>query len=122
MLLQKKIDRRELEVYLGLSAQQLNVVIKTVNPKWEMSNQCIPLGTVLLALKASVKPSVFFENQIEDEKFLDSNEAASLLSVAKGTLYNYVSNGTVSVYKLGRKNLFKKSDLFNLIEPKKIGG
>ena len=58
-------------------------------------------------------------NKFEHE-FLSQKEAAEYLSLKNHkTLYNWVSQGRIPVYKLGRYNKFKVSDLDNLFKLKK---
>jgi|SaaInlStandDraft_4_1057021.scaffolds.fasta_scaffold291093_1 excisionase family DNA binding protein len=52
-----------------------------------------------------------FMNKHEHD-FLNMKEAQIYLSLkSHKTLYNWVSQGRITVYKMGRYNMFKKSDL-----------
>ncbi|MDQ6482568.1 helix-turn-helix domain-containing protein [Dyadobacter sp. LHD-138] len=51
--------------------------------------------------------------------FLTVQEASDLLCIAKPTLYAKVSKREVPHFKRGKKLLFKKSDLVNIIEGSK---
>ncbi|WP_254413220.1 helix-turn-helix domain-containing protein [Dyadobacter diqingensis] len=51
--------------------------------------------------------------------YLTVEEAADLLCIAKPTLYAKVSKREVPHFKRGKKLLFKKSDLVNIIEGSK---
>ena len=65
----------------------------------------------------------FFDNSIgEIDRFLSTSEAASMLRISEGTLFNYVSNGVVPRYKIGSKNLYKRSELLDLVRSGRIGG
>jgi excisionase family DNA binding protein len=52
-------------------------------------------------------------------EFLTQKECSEYLGVAFHTIYNWISEGRISVYKLGRKNRFKKSDLDKMFQLKK---
>ncbi|MEW6234235.1 MAG: helix-turn-helix domain-containing protein [Candidatus Omnitrophota bacterium] len=47
---------------------------------------------------------------------LTHEEAAAYLGIASQTLYDYVSEQKIPFSKVGRKNLFRKSELDNWIE------
>jgi excisionase family DNA binding protein len=52
--------------------------------------------------------------------FLDMKESASYLSLKSyKTLYNWVSEGRLPVYKMGKYNRFKVSDLEKMFKLKK---
>ena len=47
-----------------------------------------------------------------EHDFMDQKDAAEYLSLKSyKTLYNWISQGRINVYKVGRYNMFKKSDL-----------
>jgi len=47
--------------------------------------------------------------------FLEMNEAASFLRVAKSTLYKKVMNKTIPFYKIGNKTIFNKEELAQFV-------
>ncbi|HLX59578.1 MAG TPA: helix-turn-helix domain-containing protein [Ktedonobacteraceae bacterium] len=55
--------------------------------------------------------------ELEGEKYLDGDEASSLLGVKMSTLYAYVSRGILRSYKQGikRQRLYKQSELEGLL-------
>ena len=57
----------------------------------------------------------------ENTKWLTTEEAAAFLKIDKGTLLNFVSNGMVPYYKLGRRNRYLRSELDNLLRSKPKG-
>jgi len=50
---------------------------------------------------------------------LTHEEAAKFLGVKVSTLYNMVHRHSISFYKSGRKNLFKRTDLLEYLEESK---
>ena len=57
----------------------------------------------------------------ENTKWLTTEEAAAFLKIDKGTLLNYVSNGMIPYYKLGRRNRYLQSELDQLLKTKPKG-
>ena len=55
--------------------------------------------------------------ELEGEKYLDGDEASSLLGVKMSTLYAYVSRGILKSYKQGikRQRLYKQAELEALL-------
>jgi len=55
--------------------------------------------------------------ELEGEKYLDGDEASSMLGVKLATLYAYVSRGILRSYKQGikRQRLYKQSELQSLL-------
>ena len=60
------------------------------------------------ALKVEKKDSRLFENSIV---WLSTKEAAHYLRTSAQQIRNWVYQGKIKSYKLGRKLLFKRSDL-----------
>jgi len=55
-----------------------------------------------------------------EHEFLDMKEAAEYLSLGSyKTLYNWVSEGRLPVYKMGKYNRFKVGDLDKMFKLKK---
>lgn len=44
--------------------------------------------------------------EIENDKYLDSNELSKLLGICQGTVLNWVSADKIPSLKLGKKRLF----------------
>jgi excisionase family DNA binding protein len=66
----------------------------------------------------------FFENRIETsplKEWLNTEEAASYLTLSPGALRNLTSNGGVPYYKLGRRNRYRIDDLRALLFKNKKG-
>ncbi len=57
-------------------------------------------------------------NKFEHE-FLTQKESSEYLNINIRTLYNWVSQGRLDVYKMGHYNRFKKRDLDELFKLKK---
>jgi excisionase family DNA binding protein len=58
--------------------------------------------------------------KILESEFLDMKEAQIYLSLkSHKTLYNWVSQGRINVYKMGRYNRFKVSDLDKMFKLKR---
>lgn len=55
--------------------------------------------------------------ELEGEKYLDGDEASSLLGIKMSTLYTYVSRGILKSYKQGikRQRLYKHAELEALL-------
>ncbi|HVB71992.1 MAG TPA: helix-turn-helix domain-containing protein [Ktedonobacteraceae bacterium] len=55
--------------------------------------------------------------ELEGERYLDGDEASSLLGVKMSTLYAYVSRGILKSYKQGikRQRLYKQAELEALL-------
>ena len=54
------------------------------------------------------------------EEPLNIDQAARLLGLKKGTVYNMVSRREIAHYKLGNRVFFKKSDLKEWFESKRV--
>ena len=70
-----------------------------------------------------------FKNRIDESKpeliyneWLSHEQAALYLKISTGELRNKTSNGHIPYYKIGRKNLYKLSELRDLILSNKRGG
>jgi excisionase family DNA binding protein len=72
----------------------------------------------------SLGPGRLFENQIlqqtvdENEKWLNTDEAAHYLRVTPNALRILVHRARVRAYKFGCRLRFKKSDLFSVLQLK----
>ncbi len=55
-------------------------------------------------------------NTAKEFDWMNSSQAAEYLKLDVNTLMNLSSNGTVPYYKLGRKNLYLKSELDKIIQ------
>lgn len=69
-------------------------------------------GAVKSALELQNEKRSHEQIQIDHrEEFLNSDQAASYLHIAKQTLYTLTSKRKISFYKNGKKILFRQSDL-----------
>lgn len=60
--------------------------------------------------------AIEIDNEMEKcEIWFNSEEAAEFLKIDRGTLLNFVSNGIVPYYKLGRSNRYLKSELEKML-------
>ncbi len=57
-------------------------------------------------------------NGVEDERIFTTEEACDFLRTSKATLGRYLTAKTIPVHKLGRKNIFLKSELINWVRRK----
>ena len=57
----------------------------------------------------------------EGDQFLTTKEAAALLRISPLHLLTKTSNGKIPYYKLGRSNLYRKSELLRMILKEKRG-
>ena len=70
----------------------------------------------------------FFENQEAKAlctcfyEFLSHKEAAQYLKISEGELRNKTSNGTIPYYKIGRRNLYRLSEMRSFVLSQKRGG
>lgn len=53
----------------------------------------------------------------DGDELLTRKETASILNVTLPTLTKYVRSGKIKCHKIGRRVLFKKSDILNSISP-----
>jgi excisionase family DNA binding protein len=65
----------------------------------------------MLVLKQSLKK----ELQIQYEPYLKRKEAATYLGCCVSTIDNFVRDGTLEKFKVGRSSKFKRSDLDRLL-------
>jgi excisionase family DNA binding protein len=59
--------------------------------------------------------SVVIKNDLKDEEYLDRKEACKFLRCSLATLHNYQRDGRIPYLKIGRKVLFKKSELLSTL-------
>lgn len=52
----------------------------------------------------------------DDHRFLDAKEAASYLGIPLRSLYQYVQQGLLPSYKLGRHRLFRRHELVSALQ------
>lgn len=68
----------------------------------------------------------FFNNEItrqfedERERWFNTDEAATYLSITPNALRILVHRARVKYYKLGRRLKFKKSDLISILQPMEV--
>lgn len=55
-------------------------------------------------------------------EFLSLSEVASLLRVSRITVYRIVAKKLISVYRIGRRMRFRKTDVLSYIESNHYGG
>lgn len=55
----------------------------------------------------------------DDEKFLTIEEASAYCHCTKSNLYNLTHTGEIAFSKVGKKNIFKKSDLDKYIKSRR---
>lgn len=63
-----------------------------------------------------------FDNRIGEQEWLDTKEAAEYLRLPVGTVLNWTSEGKIPVYKLGRSNRYRLSELRSLLLSNRRGG
>ncbi|MBN8707787.1 MAG: helix-turn-helix domain-containing protein [Verrucomicrobia bacterium] len=52
----------------------------------------------------------------EDRGFIDAKEAATFLGIPLRSLHQYVQQGLLPSYKLGRHRLFRRQELLNVLQ------
>jgi excisionase family DNA binding protein len=74
------------------------------------------------AIKEELKVSkLVSENESSDEnEYLNRQEACKFIRCSLATLFNYQKAGRLPFFKIGRKVLFKKSDLIAAMKVKPI--
>jgi len=63
-----------------------------------------------------MKKKVFDECQQPEDRFVDTNEGGPMVGIAPYTLRKWGWQGRVVSYKIGRRRLFRVSDLKALLE------
>lgn len=53
---------------------------------------------------------------MEELKYLTSEEVMKILNIKQTTLWNYIKAGKLKPYKIGHRNLFKRSELIARVE------
>lgn len=53
---------------------------------------------------------------MEELKYLTSEDVMKLLHIGQTTLWKYIRDGKLKPYKIGHRNLFKRSDLVARVE------
>ena len=56
----------------------------------------------------------------DNEQLFTTKEACRFLHISRATIYNLINKQSLSVKKIGRKNLFLKQDLNNFLNQKPI--
>ncbi len=69
------------------------------------------MGSRLEMLKADLQREI----KTNEKPYLRKIEAAEYLCVCQSTIDNYVRDGRLNKYKIGRKSMFKKAELDNLL-------
>ncbi|MEO9871955.1 helix-turn-helix domain-containing protein [Ekhidna sp.] len=87
---------------------------KAYNPFEVINNQLDRIETLLSDIDQRIVK--LENNQVENDRFMDINEASEFLGDAKATLYGRTSKNEIQFYKRGKKVYFKKSDLVKWIE------
>jgi excisionase family DNA binding protein len=72
--------------------------------------------------KRSEDAEIFNNRIMEQESWLTSAETAKMLKVSVSELLNMCSAGTITYYKLGRRNRYHVDDLEKLLRSQKRGG
>jgi len=63
---------------------------------------------------------ILYTKKYKDTEFLDVNEAANFLRLKKSTLYQLVFKRGIPYYKKTKILLFKKSELIEWVEQKRV--
>lgn len=61
-------------------------------------------------------------HDLQTERYLSVEGTARFLHIAKGSVYNWVWAGKLIPFRIGRKLLFKRTDLERLVETSNKGG
>jgi hypothetical protein len=69
---------------------------------------------LLIEISSHLSNLTLFDN-LNNREWLDSSQAAEYMCLTKGELLNKCSQGKIIYFKLGRKNLFRREFLDELI-------
>jgi excisionase family DNA binding protein len=69
---------------------------------------------LLIEISSHLKDLTLIDN-LNNREWLDSSQAAEYLCLTKGELLNKCSQGKITYFKFGRKNLFRRDFLDELI-------
>lgn len=83
--------------------------------KWRFSQA--PLAFLSGVRAERLNSSAARENiqSFEDQGFVGAKEAAAFLSIPMRSLHQYVQQGLIPSYKLGRHRLFRRLELLNAL-------
>ena len=74
--------------------------------------------TLLITIRRHVNEAVIDAMNAKDrEDYLTQDEAAKLLHITKQTLIAYEKAGKVKSYRLGKRAMYKRSELFSFCNP-----
>lgn len=75
-----------------------------------------------ISVQASLKePNSLESSLIIESEWMTTNEAAAYLRTTPKSLLNICSNGKVTYYKRGRRNLYRRNELRELLFSQKRG-
>jgi excisionase family DNA binding protein len=55
-------------------------------------------------------------NTIKEQEFLNVSEVSQLIRLSKRTIYRLIARGELQVYKIGKRTIFKRTDIDNLFQ------
>lgn len=75
-----------------------------------------------LALISNTSKGNLFSMPNIEKEFLSTGDVAEWLDVSAATIYKFVEKGDLPVYRLGRINKFRRSDIEEFIQKNKLVG
>ena len=77
----------------------------------------IPLDKFLESIREIIKQEIFSrENYVQQEKLLSTTEACKLLNISSVTLGSWVKKEFIKKYMIGRRNLYKHSEILESLK------
>ena len=75
-----------------------------------------------LAIVSNIQKGNLVTMSNPKKEFLSTGEVAQWLGVSTATIYKFVEKGELPVYRLGRINKFRRSDIEDFIQKNKLVG
>lgn len=70
----------------------------------------------LNAFKKEYERKLSGAEEVDKVEFMTPTEAATLLRIGHTTIYNYINRGVIKVWKLKRKTLIRRADVYELFQ------
>lgn len=98
---------------------------RQLTPEQEVMLSCIRqelynIGGEIVNKVLSSLPQPLLPPASEAEPFLSSNEVLRLLKIGRTTLWRWNKEGLINPFKVGKKLMYRKSELDNLLNPPQV--